>query len=129
MARVEFPPGAVSEEITVSVSVVERHPDLGGFQVLGQVIAIEAWNSSGESVTQFNRPFTIVIEYKPEDVVGMDVNLLTLNYWHETSQQWIPIPTTVDAANHRLIISLDHLTLFALLEDTRSWIYLPQVTK
>ena len=113
-----FPPGAVAEPVLVVL--------------LGQVFTIDATANDGSTVTHFNQPFTLVVTYTDAEVLGIDEETLTLHYWHEGEQRWVAIPTTVDAANNRLTATLDHLTIFAVLQGQVSnpaRIFLPLVQR
>lgn len=127
-----FPPGAVTQSVTVVVAPVATPPATGGFQLLGQVFAIDATTSDGSPVTHFAQPFTLVVTYTDAEVQGIDEQSLNLHYWHAGQQTWIAIPTTVDAANNRLTATLDHLTTFAVLHSQVSnpaRIFLPLVQR
>ena len=127
-----FPPGAVAQPVVVVVAPVATPPATGGFQVLGQVFAINATTDAGSPVTHFAQPFTLVVTYTDAEVQGIDEQTLTLHYWHEGQQSWIAIPTTVDAAHNRLTAILDHLTTFAVLQGQVSnpaQIFLPLVRR
>ena len=127
-----FPPGAVAEPVLVVVVPAVTPPATGGFQLLGQVFTIDATANDGSTVTHFNQPFTLVVTYTDAEVLGIDEETLTLHYWHEGEQRWVAIPTTVDAANNRLTATLDHLTIFAVLQGQVSnpaRIFLPLVQR
>ncbi|MEZ4736413.1 MAG: hypothetical protein R3E79_55715 [Caldilineaceae bacterium] len=125
-----FPAGAVEQAVVVVLAPAATPPATGGFQVLGQAFTISATAADGSPVTHFAKPFTLVITYSDAALQGIDEQTLTLHYWHEGEQRWIAIPTTVDVANHRLTATLDHLTLFAVLQGATSSpvrIFLPLV--
>ena len=127
-----FPPGAVTQTVTIVVAPAITQPTTGDFQVLGKVFTINAMTSDGSPVTHFTKPFTLVVTYTDDEVQGIDEERLTLHYWHEGEQRWIAIPTTVDAANNRLTATLDHLTTFAVLQgqvNTPAQIFLPLVQR
>ena len=127
-----FPPGAVAQPVVVVVAPVATPPATGGFQVLGQVFAINATTPAGSPVTHFAQPFTLVVTYTDDEVQGIDEQSLTLHYWHEAQQSWIAIPTTVDAEHNRLTATLDHLTTFAVLQGQVSnpaRVFLPLVQR
>jgi PKD repeat protein len=118
--RVTFalPPGAVNESIRVTIKVTDSPPATKGFQVLNQIFTINAVTGSGAPVTQFAKPFTLTIRYTDTAIQGLDESQLTLHYWDETQHLWLAIPTTVDADNNTLTALLDHLTTFAVLQES-----------
>jgi hypothetical protein len=131
-ASLSVPPGAVSEAISVTMQTVASAPPTGGFAVLGQSFAIEAQTLAGAPVTQFAQPLTITVHYSDDDLAGQDENGLQIYYWSETEQQWVAIPTVVDAQANTLVATVDHLTLFAVLHPAaaKEWkLYLPGVSR
>ena len=100
-------------------------------QIAGAIFSITAVvEATGEPITQFSQPFTLVIQYSDEDVFGIDESKLTLHYWSEQSQTWQDIPSLVDVEKNTLTSVLDHLTVFAMLEGIAprtSQLYLPFV--
>ena len=132
-ALVSFPPGSYAGLFTLTFEILAEPPALGDyFRLLGQSFSLTALDDNGQAVTHFTTPFTITIEYSDEAIAGQDELLLTLGYWDDAAQRWIPIPTAVDADNNRLVAVVDHLTIFAVLEDTtpnvpQHRIYLPTI--
>jgi hypothetical protein len=128
-----MPPGAVDAPVQMNVRVLESPPAVGGLQVVGKIFSITAVREeTGEPVTQFSRPFTLVIVYRDEEVSGIDESKLTLHYWSEESQAWKDIPSLVDLEGNTLTAVLDHLTVFAMIEGVAPQtlqLYLPLVTK
>jgi len=117
-AQVSFPSGSHTESFTITFQTLATPPPLGGqFQLLGRSFSLTAVSESGQPVTHFSKPFTITIAYTDESVAGLDESLLALHYWNAATQEWITLHTTVDAANNRLLIVLDHLTVFAILDN------------
>lgn len=127
-----LPPGAIDEPVEMNVAVVATPPATGGFKVAGQVFAITAETQNGAAVTHFRQPYTLVIHYSDADVEGIDEAALTLHYWSETQGAWIEVPGIVNTAENTLTATLDHLTVFALLEGAArqaGTLYLPAVIR
>gem|GEM_PF-4909414 len=55
----------------------------------------------------------------------MGEEYLTLYYWDVVGERWIAIAGVVDAEANTLTVTLDHLTIFAVLDATTQRIYLP----
>lgn len=126
-----LPAGAVDEPVAMYVAVVATPPATGGLKIAGSVFAITAETESGAAVTHFNRPYTLVIHYSDADVGGIDERDLALHYWSDAQATWIEVPGIVNPADNTFTATLDHLTVFALLEGTAqqtSKLYLPTVT-
>lgn len=127
-----LPAGAVAEPIEMNVAVVATPPATGGLKVAGHVFAITAETENGGAVTQFSLPYTLVIHYSDADVAGIDELELALHYWSDTQGAWIVVPGLVDPIQNTLTATLDHLTVFALLQGTApqgSSLYLPAVIR
>ena len=127
-----LPAGAVDEPVAMNVAVVATPPATGGLKIAGSVFAITAETENGEAVTHFNRPYTLVIRYSDADVEGIDERDLALHYWSNAQGTWVEVPGIVDPADNTFTATLDHLTVFALLEGTApqtSKLYLPAVTR
>ena len=74
---------------------------------------------SGEEITQFNQPVTITVQYTDEEAerllkrAGMqDETSLSLFYYDETENTWIPLPTSVDPDANQFTAVTDHFSLF-----------------
>ena len=127
-----FPPGAVDVPVQVAIGVVDIPPSTGGLKLAGNVFAITAQTQNGAAVTQFKRPYMLVIEYSDVDVAGIDERQLALHYWSDAQQDWIAVPGTIDAAHNTFTVVLDHLTVFALLERaaaSEEHLYLPSLKR
>lgn len=124
---ISFPPGSVSQPVTITVGLTTSQPISAGFQFLGQTFVIEARAADGTAVTSFSQPFTIIIHYSDADVLGLDESSLTLDYWEVGTSQWITVPTTVDTEANTLTAVLDHLTVFAILGRSGYSLYLPLI--
>ncbi len=76
-------------------------------------------------------PLALVIHYTDAAAAGLDESRLQIFYWNEAQQQWVGMPTTVDAQANTLTVYLDHLTLFAALEAKarNPNLYLPQIRR
>ncbi|MFC1996758.1 carboxypeptidase regulatory-like domain-containing protein [Chloroflexota bacterium] len=123
-----FPPGAVSEPITVTYIITTSQPISTGLQFVGQNFSIKAVTADGTPVTTFSEPFTITINYSDADVFGLDEASLTLNFWNNQTGQWEELLATVDPAANTITAFLDHLTDFAIIGDVLDQIYLPLIS-
>ena len=114
--KAEFPSGALPEDAEVSVRAPENTElSLGGHPM--ELTAMGA--ESGEEITQFNQPVTITVQYTDEEAerllkrAGMqDETSLSLFYYDETENTWIPLPTSVDPDANQFTAVTDHFSLF-----------------
>ncbi|RLC83201.1 MAG: hypothetical protein DRJ03_17890 [Chloroflexi bacterium] len=128
---VEFPDGAVSDTVAVTYTAfyVPPHPPTSTFAFANIAFVLEvAEVSSGEQITTFAEPLTLTIDYTDGDLNGQDEDLLELRYWNGSA--WVTDGITVvehDKVNNRLVVTIDHLTEFALLSKYR--LHLPLVLR
>jgi hypothetical protein len=129
-ASVVFPPGAVPDEVFVSIAQVDEAsvpPPSGGFELLGSVYDFSAEDTAGNPVTSFGKMLTITLRYDPADLGGLDELSLTINYYDEGLASWVPIlPSFVDTVNHTVTAETDHFSLYALfgipIPEPTTWI-------
>jgi hypothetical protein len=67
----------------------------------------------------------MTIRYDDANMADMSEALLALYYWHDKAGYWITLPTVVDPDTNTLTVLLDHLTVFAVLEDPNTRVYAP----
>jgi hypothetical protein len=127
VVQVTFPSGVHDSSITVTLQPLAQIPTTGSFNLLGQGFSITAVDSGGQAVTQFKQSFTIVIYYQQMDLQGSDPAHLVLHFWDEQLQAWQPLPTSVDTTAQTLTVTLDHLTVFAVL--AKQQLYLPMLSR
>ena len=78
-------------------------------------------------VTSTNKPYTITVNYTDREKGGAIEDTLGL-YWWEGGQWTLEPTSSVDMANNRLTAHPDHMTLFAVLGETKR-VYLPLVLR
>jgi thermitase len=124
-----FPPGAVSQSVTVTLALTDTGPVSGTLQGVGNAFIITAQAAGGQPVTQFAQPITITVHYTDADVAGMNELDLKIYYWDVAHGVWVPLPTTVDPVANTLVATVDHLTKFGVFGPAERRIYLPLVVK
>jgi hypothetical protein len=105
-------------------------PDLIGLHRGAGLFALDATDATGTEVHQFAAPLTIAVGYTPEPLRarGIGEANLTLFWFDEAAQRWVPIPTQVDAAARTARVQVDHFSTFALGEGTSaSALYIPSL--
>jgi hypothetical protein len=55
--------------------------------------------SSGEPLHRFRAPLSIQVAYDPALIQG-DEGFLKLNYYDESEQAWLPLPSQVTCQSH-----------------------------
>ncbi|MCG3207379.1 MAG: hypothetical protein FOGNACKC_00979 [Anaerolineae bacterium] len=92
-------------------------------------------NDVVQSTITFSQPVTLTIDYNPASLLNVDIESLEIRYWDENSLTWRSDGITIisrDTANSRLVISVAHLTEFAIFgqpQTTGRSVFLPVVIK
>jgi len=113
---VEFPAGAVKEDVTIT-----HTPQKG--TASGDMVGVTFFDLSAEKtndgtpVTNFDQPYTITMFYTDADIVGIQESTLGL-YWLN-SGEWEKINfSDLDQTENQVSASLDHMTEFALIGES-----------
>ncbi len=122
-----FPPGAVDEAVLVKVEQVLNPSSLDWAQVAGHSFQITALTLSGSPVATFDPPFSLIVTYANLPL-GDDVPPF-LYYWNEGAGAWEKILAIHNPATHTLTAVLDHLTIFAVMQDKTVSVYIPLVSR
>jgi len=125
-----FPPGVLTETITVTLGLTGSHPLPSGLGLIGNgAFFIEARHPNGQPMTQFSAPFTLTLRFTAAQVVGRNLAQVAVFFWDANNNRWAPLPTTLNRNDNTLVITLNHLTEFAALAPTGYPLYLPLVQK
>ncbi len=117
---VDFPAGAVAGDTTVSVAKqTEPSADMAGLSFAGNAISINATDASGNPVTTFAQPFTLVVKYEDSDWQNAGItDEANLNVYFYKDGVWSPLfpcaGCTHDTVKNEFTLKLDHLTEFAV---------------
>jgi hypothetical protein len=126
---VVFPPGAVSQSVTVTLALTDTGPLSGTLEGVGNAFVITAQTADGQPVTHFSQAITITVHYSDADVVGVVEADLMIYYWDVAQGVWVPLPTEVVPAANLLVATVDHLTKFGVFVPAERRIYLPLMVK
>lgn len=125
------PANAVATEtelIFVPVTTApETPPDT--FSFAGYAFSIDAYqNDEYVPYLTLDQPVILTIEYDDNAIGEFDESMLTLTYWDGV--QWTEQGITIvdrDQENNQLVVSIMHLTDFAMFGKTYIKVYLPLV--
>ena len=94
---------------------------------------LDAVNEAGTKVVQFDKTYLLIVHYTDEELAAANVpeESLQLAYWDEEKQEWVLIPTAVEAENNVAVGVLNHLTEFALWgsESGMTSVLLPLISR
>lgn len=134
--KLDFPAGSVSAETTVNFRLfATSQQPMPQFLFANRSFALDA-SAGGVTVTQFLKPYTMVLEYDDSDLLAAgiaDATQLNLVYWDGAT--WQPIlpcdGCSIDTVNRTVTVVLDHFTEFALVAPKPSeyQIFLPAVQR
>jgi uncharacterized repeat protein (TIGR01451 family) len=118
------PGGAVTDAIALVFNDLSTssHAPPAGFGFTDVIFVLDAYlDAVLQPGFEFNAPITLTLEYAPDALSDVDETTLELRCWNgsEWSSDGIG-EVEHDVANHRLIVTIDHLTEFALLGQTAS---------
>jgi len=116
---VVIPPGAVSEDCTITIALVTNPPALpGNTKAIGRVVEF------GPHATTFDVPVSIRLPYTQADLESAGLSdPAELEVWtyNTFSLTWEQIPVTgVDQVNMHLICEVDHFSMFTTGVSTTS---------
>ncbi|MCP4540531.1 MAG: DUF11 domain-containing protein, partial [Chloroflexi bacterium] len=121
---IEIPGGAVSDAITLVYDELSSisHAAPVGFIFAGRAFNLEAYlGAVFQEAYTFDSPITLTLDYTLAGLSDADEATLELRYWD--GDQWNTDGITVvehDAANHRLVVTIEHLTEFAIFAQEPS---------
>jgi parallel beta-helix repeat protein len=128
---VQFPPGAVTDTITVMYAPAASAVVPAGWAFAGHTFDLNAYqNNVPLPGYTFGNPVTVTLRYSDVDVLVMDETSLTLYYL--SGNAWVDAATTCSPAStydrhpaeNWLSLPICHLSRFALFGSTRQT-YLP----
>ena len=102
-----IPENALNEALTIEV---EELRDLNRNELVSSIYQF------GPAGTKFNKPVLISIKVSFENV---ELDQLALVWLNEETNQWIPIPATVDAKTGIVTGVVDHFTKFAVVDRAK----------
>ena len=128
---IQIAPGAVTTDTVFVYTPVQPDP-LASFPLYafgGCAFSLEAFQGSRQVPLTPAVPITLTVDYGGADLAAIDEESLVLRYWN--GSQWSDEGITVAARDlllHRLTVTIDHLSDFALFGQYRHALLLPVVT-
>src|SRR3989344_2784108 len=119
---VTVPASAVAADTTVTVntttleaaSITAPVSSAGATATVGQPFSFAATSGAG-SVTSFNQPVTVSFSYSESQLpAGANESDLVVMTFDSSSQAWQVLPTTVDPDTNKIIVALNHFSVYVL---------------
>jgi hypothetical protein len=122
----KFPPEAVAEPVTVTLSLTATLRPASGHSFMGCAISLNAHSASGSAVTTFSQPYTITVEYEDEDVALVHEETLGLFQWDQVMGLWTDLESALDTEANELAATSDQVGSYAVVGETEQ-VFLPFV--
>jgi hypothetical protein len=119
LGSISFPAGAVATPTTihyVTPAVTDQSP--GTLQFLGQTFTLDADDSGGDPIDQFNANYTLTLHFNSSEIpAGSDPT--TINLYYYANGAWQPVlpcgGCSLDLTTDTITVQLDHFTDYALM--------------
>ena len=109
--RIEIPAGAFPADFTLTVASPTLIPDPTPLFFAGAAMELSVVPAVGQPTSSV----TIRMQYREEDIVGLDVENLCLSYYDIGLNAWENLPTVVDPALRRITATTKNFAVLALL--------------
>jgi hypothetical protein len=120
----DFPPGSLAGAGTITYQRNNQPPGAYTRSGIGK-----AYDLSSTSALASDATYSVTITYTDMDDFGIKSGTLALYAWDSGLSQWVKEPSSqLNAANHTITASPNHLSTWAVLGDA-DWIFLPAVRK
>ncbi len=115
MLNVVVPP-AVADRVSLAVTPLATTPPVpADMRLVGSAYEIDATSfGSGASVHLLDQAATVTFTL-PAGLSATDAARLTIYHWDSVLESWIAEPTVVDIANGRIVATVTHFSVFAML--------------
>ena len=100
------------KEIVYGSTITDVSTPTTSDQLVSSVFDLKAYRSVGTSISSFDQPLTLTIDYTDDQISGLDPS--TLFIYRYDNGAWQQLPTIVDLTNHQLIADTSHFSLFAI---------------
>ena len=131
--RIDFPSNAVTTTVNVVYTgLTQPSQPVPAGHISIRPFTLEAFTGGGQSVTQFQQPYTFTIQYTHDQLraLGIDETSLNVAYWNGSG--WVSLlpcaGCSIDPVNDRITIVSHHFTEY-VLSGTNFLINLPIITK
>jgi len=112
-AEVDIPAGALSTDISISVSGGEETPetDIPAFQAQTGQEAVSLIYSFNPEGTTFDEPVTITLKY---DDTGIDESTIDIYFYNSSTSQWEAQGAACDTDLNECTLTVDHFSSYIL---------------
>ena len=125
--RAVVPAGFHTEQLTFNLS---NMPVSGLFRELlstGNSFSLTTADVAGNFVNQLDQPITLEVTFDITNTLEVNPDSIQLYFWDENIGQWSALATIVDWNSHTATAQVNHLSIFALMGETKNIVYLPMI--
>jgi len=127
---IQIPVGAVTTttQLLYTPILTTSSTPSSTFAFAGYAFSLNAYQNGAYVPLIFTNPITVFIEYTNADVINLNESTLTLYYWNGT--RWASDGIVVverDAERNRIVVTLGHLSEFALFGQITYRVFLPRL--
>jgi len=106
------------KEIVSGSTITDVSTPTASDELVSSLFDLKAYQSVGTSISSFDQPLTLTIDYTDDQISGLDPS--TLFIYRYDDGVWQKLQTTVDLTNHQLIADTYHFSLFAIFGQPAS---------
>lgn len=120
--NITIPSGAFLEPFHI---IFKNGPFESASDLINSVVPsffLNAFDSFGESVTQFIQPVTIDYDYSGADLSNINEETLKLYFLNEETNEWDPLSTILDTTTKTASAQTTHFSHFALMGEVKDLI-------
>ena len=111
-----FPPGAVSEPLTLVIQLSDGHTIPDTLRLLGRPFVIRAITQHGVAVNALSASYTLTIAFTESQLAQKYQETIGLYRWDAPLSQYLEDGSAVELQPNRVVMALDSLGEFAVLE-------------
>jgi len=108
----DYPIDFQIKEIVSGSTITDVSTPTASDELVSSLFDLKAYRSVGTSISSFDKPLTLTIDYTDDQINGLDPS--TLFIYRYDNGAWQKLQTTVDLTNHQLIADTYHFSLFAI---------------
>ena len=114
---ISIPVGTFDEAVTVTASIptsfAVANSNLASLN--GTQVGVEL---ASDKSLQLQQPVTVTLHYRDFDIQGMDESRLRVAYYIPSEGRWVPLDSTIDAANNSITARAGITGIFRIVEMT-----------
>ncbi|MDO8487414.1 MAG: M23 family metallopeptidase [Candidatus Curtissbacteria bacterium] len=116
-AKVIFPEDSTRPNLNLNIYEQPAFNASSILKGISHTFNIKVVDVIGNLITNFNKPYKLIIDYSNFDLVNIIENTLSIYWFNPISQNWEKVPT--DLSNKTASAELNHASLFILMGEVK----------